>query len=233
MFRLKHIGIVSVSSPGAALCYQTICSEGEKILGKRYIHPEVSMHAFSFSTYMSLIEKGDWDGVAEQLVSSAKKLARIGADFAICPDNTVHIAFDKVVEKSPIPWMHIAEEVAKEAKRLGFSKLAILGTRFLMESDVYPSKLRLYGMKWAFPEAGQREVINEIIFNELVYGVINIESREKLAKIIKDIAKIDGCEAVILGCTELPLIVDNAVSSIPLLDSTRILARAALKKAAE
>jgi len=233
MGRLKHIGIVGVSPPGAALCYQTICTEGEKFLGGRYAHPEVSMHVFSFSSYMARIERGDWDGVAELMVASAKKLADIGADFIICPDNTVHIAFSKVVEKSPLPWLHIAEEVAKEAKRLDFGKLAVLGTRFLMESDVYPSKLMLYGINWAVPKVKQREIINEIIFSELVYGVVKAESREKLVSIIKDMTQTEGCDAVILGCTELPLILDSKHSPIPVLDSTRILARAALKKATE
>ena len=233
MSRLKHIGIVAVSSPGAALCYQTICTEGEKFLSEQYAHPEVSMHTFSFSNYMTRIERGDWDGVAELLLASAKKLAHIGADFVICPDNTAHIAFGKVVEKSPIPWLHIAEEVAKEAKRLGFRKLAILGTRFLMESEVYPSKLRLYRIWWAVPEAKERKLVNEIIFSELVYGIIKPESREKLAGIVKDMAQREGCDAVILGCTELPLILGGENSRIPVLDSTRIIARAALKKAAE
>ncbi|MEM2394610.1 MAG: amino acid racemase [Candidatus Bathyarchaeia archaeon] len=233
MSRPKHIGIVGVSSPGAALCYQVICTEGERVLGMRYAHPEVSMHAFSFSSYMAHIAQGDWDGVAELMIASAEKLASIGADFVICPDNTVHIAFDKVAQKSPIPWLHIAEEVSKEAKRLGFGKLAVLGTRFLMESDVYPSKLRLYGIDWAVPEAKQRETVNEIIFNELVYGVIKLESREKLASIITDMAQREGCDAAVLGCTELPLILDAEHSPIPVLDSTRILAKAALKKATE
>jgi aspartate racemase len=182
---------------------------------------------------MKRIELGDWDGVAELLVASAEKLSDIGADFIICPDNTVHIAFNKVVEKSPIPWLHIAEEVAKEAKRLCFGKLAILGTRFLMESEVYPSKLRLYGINWAIPDVKQGDAINGIIFNELVYGVLKSESRDKLTSIIKDMAQIEGCDAVVLGCTELPLILDSKHSPIPVLDSTRILARAALKKAAE
>ncbi|MCS7113993.1 MAG: amino acid racemase [Nitrososphaerota archaeon] len=233
MGRPKHIGIVGVSAPGAALCYQAVCTEGEKILGERYAHPEVSMHAFSFSSYMTRIEHGDWDGVAKLMVASAKKLASIGADFVICPDNTVHIAFGKVAEKSPVPWLHIAQEVAKEAERLGFRKLAVLGTRFLMESDVYPSKLRLYGIKWAVPETGQREIVNKIIFSELVYGIVKPESREKLASIISDMAQREGCDAVVLGCTELPLILDGEHSPIPTLDSTRILARAALKKATE
>lgn len=233
MAKLRHVGIVGVSSPGAALCYQTICTEGEKFFGERYAHPEVSMHAFPFSSYMTRIESGDWDGVAELMLASTEKLSKVGAHFVICPDNTVHIAFDKVAEKSPLPWLHIAEEVAKETKKHGFGKLVILGTRFLMESDVYPSKLRLYGIWWAVPEASQREVVNEIIFNELVYGVVNAKSREKLVSIVEDMAQREGCDAVVLGCTELPLILGGENSPIPVLDSTRILARAAIKKAVE
>ncbi|MBC7129852.1 amino acid racemase [Candidatus Bathyarchaeota archaeon] len=227
----KHIGIVAVSSPGAALCFQTICVEAERLIGKRYAHPEVSMHAFPFDQYMQLIENGEWDGLAELLAASSRKLAEIGADFAICPDNTAHIAFEKAVKMSPIPWLHIAEEVAGEAERLGLKRIAILGTRFLMESKVYPSKLERYGISWVIPNGEQREIINGIIFNELVYGVIKEESREKLVRIIEGLAEKDGCDAVVLGCTELPLILDEKTSPIPPLDSTRILARAALREA--
>jgi len=229
--RVKHIGIVAVSAPGAALCYQTICVEGERLLGERYAHPEVSVHGYPFSEYMKRIERGDWIGVAELLASSARKLAAMGADFVVCPDNTVHIAFDEAVKRSPIPWLHIAEEVAKEAKRRGFRKLLILGTRFLMESSVYPSKLRLYGIDYAVPNEREREIVNSIIFSELVYGVVKPESREKLVEIVKRAAREEGCDAVVLGCTELPLILSDEVSPIPTLDSTRILARAALRKA--
>ncbi|MEB3756266.1 MAG: amino acid racemase [Desulfurococcales archaeon] len=229
--RYKHIGIVAVSAPGAALCYQTICTEFEKITGNRYEHPEVSMHSFSFKDYMERIEAGDWEGVADLLVASSEKLAAIGADFAICPDNTVHIAFDEVVKRSPIPWMHIAEEVAKDAKERGFNKLVILGTKFLMESDVYPSRLKKYGIDWVIPDSQQRRVINDIIFNELVYGIVRPDSRSKLATIISNLARKEGGDAVVLGCTELPLILDDKISPIPVLDSTRILARRALREA--
>ncbi|MEB3757178.1 MAG: amino acid racemase [Desulfurococcales archaeon] len=229
--RYKHIGIIAVSAPGAALCYQTICTEFEKISGNRYEHPEVSMHSFSFKDYMDRIEAGDWKGVADLLVASSEKLATIGADFAICPDNTVHVAYDEVVRRSPIPWMHIAEEVAKEAKEKEFDKLVILGTKFLMESDVYPSRLRKYGIDWIIPDSQQRRVINDIIFNELVYGLVRPESRSKLVTIISNLARKEGGDAVVLGCTELPLILDDNVSPIPVLDSTRILARRALREA--
>ncbi len=231
MKRFKHIGIVAVSAPGAALCYQTICTEAEKLLGERYAHPEVSMHGYPFSEYMKRIESGNWLGVAELLASSSEKLASIGADFAICPDNTVHIAFDEVLKRSPIPWLHIAEEVAREAKRNGFKKLAILGTGFLMESDVYPSRLRTYGIEYVIPKKNEREVINRVIFDELVYGVVKAVSRANLIEIVKRLAMDEGCDAVVLGCTELPLILDDSTSPIPTLDSTRILARAALRKA--
>ena len=229
--KFKCIGIVAVSGPGAALCWQTIYSDGEKFTGVRYLHPEVIMHGLPFSEYMVRIERGDWKGVTELMIASARLLAAAGADFLICPDNTVHVVFDEVAERSPIPWLHIAEEVAKEAVRLNYRKLLVLGTKYLMESDVYTSRLKAYGLGWTIPSAEEREVVNKIIFNELVYGVVTPESRMRLVEIIRDTAASEGCDAVVLGCTELPLILNDEVSPIPALDSTRILARAAIKKA--
>ncbi len=229
--KYSHIGIVAVSGPGAALCYQTIVTEFEELTGRRYEHPEVSMHSHSFKEYMDKIETGDWTSVASLLLDSARKLALIGADFAVCPDNTVHIAYDYVAKESPIPWMHIAEEVAKEAVEQGYRKLAILGTKYLMESNVYPSKLKEHGLEWVIPNGEERQVINQVIFGELVYGAIKQESRKKLANIIKRLAEEGEADAAVLGCTELPLILDNNTSPIPVLDSTRILARRAMRRA--
>ncbi len=227
---VKHIGIVACSAEGAALCYRTICQEGERYLGKRYAHPEVSMHTHPFSEYMKYIEAGDWEGVAGLMLSSAEKLAKIGADFAISPDNTIHQAFDLFIDRSPIPWLHIAEEVAKEATRRGFRKLGILGTRYLMESQVYPSKLEPLGISWVIPSEEEREEINRIIFEELVYGRFLEESRRYLKEVIEGL-RTRGCDAVVLGCTELPLVISDENSPLPTLDSTRILARAALREA--
>jgi len=228
---IKHIGIVACSAEGAALCYRTICIEGANLMGK-YAHPEVTMHTFSFSKYMRYIERGDWQGVANLMLSSVDKVARVGADFAICPDNTVHEAFDLVIGKSPIPWLHIAEEVAVEAKRQNYKRLGILGTRFLMEGSVYPSKLSDFGIEYRIPAIEDRRHINEIIFDQLVCGRFSSEARTYFNKIINELKK-QGCDAVVLGCTELPLIVTQEISPLPTLDSTRILARAALKKATE
>jgi aspartate racemase len=225
----KHIGIVACSAEGAALCYRTICVEGAAILGK-YAHPEVTMHTHPFSNYMKYIEADDWNGVADLMQSSVKKVAQVGADFAICPDNTAHQAFDLVVDDSPIPWLHIAEEVAAEAQRHNYTCLGVLGTRYLMEGPVYPTKLVVKGIAHKIPASTDRERINAIIFDDLINGRFTAESRTYFLLVI-DQLKSQGCDAVVLGCTEIPLLVTQEDSSLPILDSTRLLARAALRKA--
>ena len=225
----KHIGIVACSAEGAALCYRTICEEGDRQLGG-YHHPEVSMHTHSLGEYMDCINVDDWRGVANLMLSSAEKLKRAGADFLICPDNTIHQAFDIVAPKSPLPWLHIAGEVAAEASRRGFRKLAITGTSFTMEGPVYPAELAEQGIECLSPDETERAHINQIIFEELVRGVFSDVSREAFREIISRM-KDEGCDAVVLGCTEIPLLIDDTSSPLPTLDSTRILARAALREA--
>jgi aspartate racemase len=227
----KHIGIVACSAEGAALCYRTICTEGEDFMG-RYAHPEVTMHTHSLSDYMKYIEADNWEGVASLMLTSVNKLAEVGADFAICPDNTIHEVFNIVIEESPIPWLHIAEEVAKEAKRQEYKCLGVLGTPYLMEGPVYSDKLTEKGIDFKIPEKEDRERINDIIFDELVYGKFYQKSRTYFEEVIAKL-KNEGCDAVVLGCTEIPLLVIPEESPLPTLDSTRLLARAALRKAIE
>lgn len=223
----KHIGIVACSYEGAALCYQTICNEGSKFMGE-HSHPEISLHNYPLSEYMKFIIPGDWRGVAELMLSSAEKLYKIGADFLISPDNTIHQSFSIVAERSPLPWLHIGEEVAKYAEINNYKKTGILGTKYLMEGPVYPEVLGNRNINHLVPSEKQRLKINDIIFKELVYGIISEESKKYFKNVIDDL-KINGCDSIILGCTEIPLIVLPEDSSLPLLDSTRILARAALK----
>lgn len=227
----QHIGIVACSSEGAALCYRTICLEGPAILGA-YNHPEVSMHTHPLALYMQFIDAGDWAGVAELMMSSAEKLARAGADFLICPDNTIHQALDLVEHRAPRPWLHIAREVACEATRQQRKRLGILGTRYLMEGPVYPEKLKAIGLDYRIPDAQQRQEINRIIFDELVKGQFLPQSNAYFNEVIHSL-KNEGCDAVVLGCTEIPLIVTQDTSPLPVFDSTRLLARAALRKATE
>jgi aspartate racemase len=225
----KHIGIVACSYEGAALCYQTICNEGSQYLGE-HSHPEVSLHNYPLNEYMKFIISGDWGGVAELMLSSSEKLHKIGADFLISPDNTIHQSFSIVAERSPLPWLHIGEEVAKYAEINNLKKTGILGTKFLMEGPVYPEILENRNINHFVPSEKQRLKINDIIFNELVYGIITKESKDYFLNVINDL-KSKGCDSIVLGCTEIPLIVLPEDSSLPLLDSTRILARAALKYA--
>jgi aspartate racemase len=227
----QHIGIVACSAEGAALCYRTICLEGTALLGT-HNHPEVSMHTHPLAAYMKFVNANDWAGVAELLMSSAEKLARAGADFLICPDNTIHQAFDLIERRSPRPWLHIAREVACEATRRAHKNIGVLGTRSLMESRVYPEALQLAGFDYRIPNAQQREKINHIIFDELVNAQFLPRSQEYFTEVIRDL-KGEGCDAVVLGCTEIPLIVTSESSPLPTLDSTRLLARAALRKAVE
>src|SRR6202007_3046138 len=159
----QHIGIVACSAEGAALCYRTICLEGTELLGP-HDHPEVSMHTHSLAEYVKFMNRNDWAGVAQLMMSSAEKLARAGADFLICPDNTIHQAFDLVEHRSPLPWLHIAREVAREARHRQFKRLAVLGTRDLMEGPVYPEALEQAGIEFRVPGREQRERTNEIIF---------------------------------------------------------------------
>lgn len=228
---MLHIGIVACSTEGAALCYRTISLEGAAVLGK-HDHPEVSLHSHSLAEYMKRIDAGDWAGVAELMLSSADKLAKGGADFLICPDNTIHQAFDLVEHRASRPWLHIAREVAAEAKRRKFSRLAVLGTRYLMEGPVYPQALKAAGIEHRIPKAEQRQRINEIIFDELVNGQFLPRSLAYYVEVIRSL-KDEGCDAVVLGCTEIPLLVMPESSPLPTLDSTRLLARAAVRKAME
>lgn len=226
-----HIGVVGCSAEGAALCYRTICVEGGGLLGVAYAHPEVSMHTHSLADYLACFDRGDWQGVAALMLSSAGKLARAGADFLISPDNTIHQAMPHVLRRSPLPWLDIAEVVAAEAVKRGFRRLGLLGTRWLVASDVYPERLSARGLECVRPSAAEREEINRIIMDELVCSILRPQSVAPFQRVI-DRMREARCDAVILGCTEIPLIVSDANSSLPTLDSTRLLARAALRRAA-
>ena len=225
-----HIGVVACSSEGAALCYRTIYAEGPQLLGP-HAHPEVSIHAHSLSDYVKCLESGDWHGVGELMLDSADKLASIGAQFLICPDNTIHQALPYVESELPVPWMHIAEVVSAEAAERGFRRLGLTGTKYLVQSETYPQKLASRGLQYALPNAEERDEIDRIIMDELVNGTFKEPSVAYIQRVINRMKNDQGCDAVILGCTEIPLIISDSNSPLPTLDSTRLLARAALRRA--
>jgi aspartate racemase len=204
--------------------------EGEHTLGK-HGHPEVSLHTPPFQFYMECFARDDWPGVAALMLDSAHKLAMGGAEFLICPDNTIHQALPLVRPESPLPWLHIAEVVAEEAVSKGYKRVGLTGTRSLVDSSVYPEKLTERGVEFRRPTEQERAEIDRIIFEELVRGQFLPEARDYFIHVITRLANEDHCDAVVLGCTEIPLIITPAISPLPTLDSTRLLARAALRHA--
>ena len=225
----QHIGIVACSAEGAALCYRTICTEAPQRMGT-YAHPDVTVHTPSLARYAACLDAGHWEGVAEIMLESAEVLARAGADFLICPDNTIHNALDRVTPRSPLPWLHIAEVVAREASACGFGRIGLTGTKWLVDSEVYPQALAARDLAWERPNNEDREELSRIIMNELVCGRFDPASTRRLQAIIGRLADA-GCDSVVLGCTELPIVLSDDNSPLPTLDSTRLLARAAIDRA--
>ncbi len=224
---VEHIGVVACTAEGAALCYRAICREADDLMS-RYAHPEITVHTFSLRSYLDLIDQNDWDGVASLMSQSATKLARAGADVIICPNNTLHQAFDQVV--SPIPWLHIADVVAEEAARQGFRRVGLLGTRTVMEGSFYAQRLGLAGLGTVVPDVDDQARLHRLIVTELIAGQCTNDSRTYLHDVIGRMSA-RGCDAIVLGCTELPLLVSKDNLALPLLDSTYLLAQAALKQA--
>lgn len=227
--RADHIGIVACSAEGAALCYRTICLEALAVMGE-HDHPQITLSSIPMARHMEAIDRDDWKGVADVLLESVELVAKAGAAFAICPDNTCHEAFPDLLPRSPIPWLHIAEVVAEEANGRGFRRLGILGTKYLMEGPVYSGAVAQYGIEFRIPDAASRETINQAIFGELVNAVFTDATREMFYGQMRKLAR-EGCDAAVLGCTEIPLIVRPEEAPLPTLDSTRLLAKAALRRA--
>jgi aspartate racemase len=222
----KHLGILGHSAEGAALCFRFFCQLGEGELGE-HEHPDVTLDCMSFAPCMPMYDAGDFDSIRQFMQTSLERLALAGADYFVCPDNTVHQAFERPGPDFALPGLHIADVVAEQAKRQGHARVAVLGTRYLMDGPVYPDALGRLGIDAELPDAEDRELINSIIFGELVKGVVTEESRRKFTRVIEKLAD-RGCDAVALVCTEIPLLVKPDFSPLPTLDSTRLLARAAL-----
>ena len=226
---MKHIGILSHSFEGATLCYRTTCLEGVRRLGP-HLHPEVTMTGVAMHFMMDAYEAGDYARVRELFQPDIGKLAAADADFFICPDNTAHIALELEGADFALPCLHIGEVVAEQAKSEGWRKVGILGTKYTMTGPVYPGAFGRRGIDWAVPDEADRMLVNEIIFGELCLGVFKDSSRDAYVEIIRKLAD-QGCDTVALVCTEIPLLITADVSPLPILDSTRLLAAAAVEVA--
>ena len=194
------------------------------------MHPEITMTCSAMALVLDAWERGDNPELRAFFVADCTKLAAAGADFFICPDNTAHIALESGGEPFPLPGLHIGEVVADEAQRRGFEKIGILGTKWTMTGPVYPGAFGRRGMDWAVPDAADRKIVDDIIFDELCLSVFTDQSRDAYVQIIDKLAA-NGCDAVALVCTEIPLLITAETSPLPILDSTRLLARAAVEVA--
>jgi len=232
MLAPKAIGIVACSSEGAALCYRTLCLEAAERMGP-HAHPEVVMHGHSLQRYVAALDAGDLPAVAALMLDSARQLARAGAAFVICPDNTIHQALPWVLPKSPLPWISIADAVTKAAHQRGLRRLALLGTHWLVASEVYPQALAVRGIACVRPSDAERDAVSRFILDEMVCGKFTAAARSCCVEVISRLRDEEGCDGVVLGCTELPLLLSDAQVPLPVLDSTRLLARAALLRALE
>jgi aspartate racemase len=226
---MKHIGILAHSFEGATLCFRTACLEGVKRLGV-HMHPEITMTCSPMALVLEAWEQGDNERLRAFFMEDANKLAAAGCSFFVCPDNTAHIALESPGQPYPIPALHIGEVVAEQAKRDGRVKVGILGTKYTISGPVYPGALGRRGIGWAVPDEADRKIIDDIIFNELCLGIFTDESRDAYVRVI-DKLKANGCDAVALVCTEIPLLITQDVSPLPILDSTRLLAAAAVEVA--
>ncbi len=223
---MKHIGILEHSAEGATLCYSETWREGVRQLGA-HNHPEITMTGIAMHHALPAWEQNDLPTLRDIFLADARKLAAAGCDFFIMPDNTAHIAMETPGEPFPIPCLHIAEVVADQAVRDGRRKIAVLGTAWTITGPVYPAALRRRGLAWAVPDEADRRLIHTIIMDELCLGIFKDDSRGAYVGIIEKLAR-DGCDAAALVCTEIPLLVTADVSPLPILDSTRLLARAAV-----
>lgn len=224
--RIPHIGIVAGTAEGAALCYRTLCLEAESVMGRRHAHPEVTLHSFSLHRYMDAIDQDNWEGVAVLMSQSSAKLTQVGADVIICPNNTLHKAFSLV--ESSVPWIHIAKPVLREVVAHRWRRVGILGTQTVMEGSIYSEPLHQSNIDLIVPEREARARIQHIIRHELIAGVRTVKSAMFVQEVIAEMA-LNGAEAVILACTELPLLMAGYQEAVSLLDSTRLLSRSALR----
>jgi aspartate racemase len=226
---MKHIGILAHSFEGATLCFRTACLEGVKRLGP-HMHPQITMTCSPMALMLDAWDRGDLRELRGSFMEDAKRLTAASCDFFVLPDNTAHIAMESPGDPFPIPGLHIGEVVAEQAKHDGRSKVGILGTNWTMTGPVYPGALGRRGIGWAIPDEADRRQVHDIIMDELCLGIFTDQARATYVRII-DQMKADGCDAVALVCTEIPLLITQDVSPLPILDSTRLLAAAAIEVA--
>ena len=225
---MKAIGIVGGLSPESTiLYYKTIIEEYRRRFGNEY-YPIIIIYSVNFGEFTRLVEEGKHMEAANLLIEAVKALHRAGADFALIAANTPHMFFDYIRTHSPIPLLSIIDALAEELKKDNIREVGLLGTKFTLTQGFYVEGLRKHGIKAIVPDLEDIEVVNKIIYGELVKGVVKKESRDKLVEIIRELVA-KGAKGIALACTELPLLISGEVDGVKLYDTTRIHAVRALE----
>ncbi len=225
----KHIGIVGVSPEGASLCYQQLFRHAAVML-EPHQHPTASLHNIPLARYVDAVRGDDWLQVANLLRDSAERLASIGAEFCFTPDNAVQHAVQLAETNSPIPWLKMTNAVADRIEQDKRQTVGVIGTRYVTLGSAYQTDLGMRGIKLVRPSDEDAAELDGIIFNELVYGIIEEESREAMMRVIVRLSD-KGCEGIIIGSSEAPLLITAELCDVPLYNASDIMAEQALRYA--
>lgn len=225
----RKIGIVAHSYEGGALCFLTTCREGALSLGP-HMHPKISLSAIPMGICMEAWEQDDYPTIGQRLLEGISEVAASGADFFVCPDNTAHLVLDEIITQAPIPGLHIAHVVCNEIVENGFKNVGLLGTKWTMTGSSYEKAFEKFSLNKITPDPSVQSKIDKAIFDELCQSEFKPDTVNYFLKAIDEL-KEQGAECVVLGCTEIPLIVTPENSSLPTMDSTRLLAKYAVRVA--
>jgi len=222
---MKKCGIIGGLGPEATVEYYRgiIAGYREKITDGSY--PEVIIHSIDMTRMIGYIQSGDRASLVSYISSAIESLKNAGADFAVLSSNTPHIAFDEIEKAVPLPMISIVKKTACEAERKGLKRCGLLGTAFTMKNDFYKRVFAENGISVISPDSASQDLIHGIIFSELVFGKVTDESRAKFMSVIKSMISNDNIDAIILGCTELPLILkerESTSAGLPFLNTTEI-----------
>ena len=229
---VKYIGILGGMSPESTVTYYQHITRSYQDRFEDYGFPRIIIVSVSFQKYVDWMTAGNWEAIANGLITGVETLARGGADFGIIAANTMHKVFDQVREKSPLPLISIIDATAEKIKEKGLKKVGLLGTRFTMSEPFFKAGLDASGIKTIVPDPGDQEIINNIAFQELGKNIIKNESKQRIVAISQKL-KDRGAQGIVLGCTELPMLIGNSDCDIPLLNTTTIHADNALAFALE
>ena len=219
---MKKIGIIGGIGPESTIDYYKRIISAFQAREPGADNPEILIYSANLAELMRMLEAGDLGKIARWLVEKVEVLAGAGADFAAIASNTPHVVFHEVRSRSPIPLLSIVEETCREAVRLGLKKPGLMGTKFTMESDFYQKEFLKQGIPLVVPPAGDRETIHHKLFSEIELGIIRDDTRRELLSIVERMVERERIDSVILGCTELPLILDRDEFGLPFLNTTAL-----------